>query len=165
MSILYGFYKKGELKLAYGLSETFISDFRKDIILFIRENTIEQLNEICDKIQLVNENEIPNEHQLKELLSKGIMCKERGRGLTWREIFIDNGTILSYYKDDCYYMPDYSMLLGNIFREKLYIINLDDNKFEIYFKSAEESSCKYNGYELKVSHDLNNIPRDWDKKL
>ena len=91
------------------------------------------------------------------------MCKERGRLLTWSEIFINNGTILSYYKDDCYYLPDYSRLVGNLFIERLYIINLDENKFEIYFRSDSESDCRYNGYELKVSYDLDNIPRDWDK--
>lgn len=165
MSVLYGFCKNGELKLACNIDERFTSDSRKDIILFIRENTIEELNEICDKIQLVDENSVPTEEQLKELLSKGIMCKERGRVLTWREIFIDNGTILSYYKDDCYYLPDFSRWLGSTFREKLYIINLDENKFEIYSKCDDESSCKYDGYELKVAYNLGNIPRNWDKML
>lgn len=120
MSVLYGFCKNGELKLAHSIDETFTSDLRKDIILFIRKNTIEELNEICDKIQLVDGQSVPTEEQLKELLSKGIMCKERGRVLAWEDIFIDNGTILSYYKD--------------------------------------ESSCKYNGYELIVAYDLDNIP-------
>ena len=163
MSILYGFSKNGKLKLGYEISETYMSDLRKDITLFIRENTLEQLNEICDKIQLVDEKMKPNEEQLKELLTKGIMCKERGELLTWGEIFNNNGTILSYYKDDCYYLPDYSILLGKTFREKLYIINLDDNKFEIYFRCDSESNCKYDGYELKIAYDLENIPRDWDK--
>ncbi len=165
MSVLYGFCKNGKLKLAYSMNETFISDLRKDIILFIRENTIEQLNEICDKICLVDEKSEPSEEQLKELISKGIMYKARGRLLTWGEIFNYNGTILSYYKDDCYYLPDYSELLGDVFREKLYIINLDENKFEIYFKCDNESSCKYDGYELKAVYDLDNIPRNWDKML
>lgn len=165
MSVLYGFCKKGELKLAYNLDETFLIDLRKDMILFIRENTIEELNEICDKIQLVDEKSVPTEEQLKELLSKGIICKERGRTLNWIEIFNHNGTILSYYKYDCYYLPDCSRLLSSVFREKLYIINLDENKFEIYFKCDNESSCKYNGYELKAIYDLDNIPRNWDKML
>lgn len=165
MSVLYGFCKNGELKLAHSIDETFTSDLRKDIILFIRENTIEELNEICDKIQLVDEQSVPTEEELKELISKGIICKERRRSLTWGEIFNQNGTILSYYKDDCYYLPDYSMWLGNSFRDRLYIINLDENKFEIYFKCDNKLSCKYSGYELKVAYDLDNIPRNWDKML
>ena len=70
MSVLYGFCKNGELKLACNIDERFTSDSRKDIILFIRENTIEELNEICDKFQLVDENSVPTEEQLKVFLVK-----------------------------------------------------------------------------------------------
>lgn len=61
MSVLYGFCKNGELKLACNIDERFTSYSRKDIILFIRENTIEELNE---------KNSVPTEEQLKVFLVK-----------------------------------------------------------------------------------------------
>lgn len=163
MSILYGFSKGRKLKLVHETIESL--GLRKDIILFIRENSIQELNEIYDKIKLVEEKQIPTEEQIRDLMNKGMMFKDIGRYLTWEEIFDANGTILTYYKENCYYLPDSSKMIDNRFVEKLYIINLNENKFEIYQKNENETKCRYKGYELRRCFDLENIPRDWDRNL
>ena len=130
-SCLYGFKKDGKVKLMYNHSDSYPSGFGKDVVLFIRENTLKELNEICDKTKLVNRKELPNDKDIVEMIEKHIYYKEDGEILNWEDIFWSNDTFLHYYKKDFFAMPDFSAWLSGC-QDYLYIINLDTNKFEVY---------------------------------
>lgn len=139
--------------------------------MFIRENTLEQLNEICDNIKLVNRKDLPKDEDIAEMINKRIFYKDGDNILTWDRIFFANYTILYYYKKDFFTMPNFSDFLEDLM-DYLYIINLDKNKFDVYKmklsderKDEEDEGDLFKKYKLLKSFDLNNIPRDWEFKL
>ena len=167
-SCLYGFKKDGKLKLAYNHSDSYPNGFGKQVVLFVRENTLEELNEICNKIKLVNRKELPNDNDIKEMIEKNIYYKNNEVILNWEDIFWVNDTFLYYYKKDFFAMPDFSEWLSGC-QDYLYIINLDINKFEVYkMKFSDETkdvNSEFEKYKLLKKFDLENIPKDWENKI
>ena len=167
-SCLYGFKKNSELKLAYNHYDSYPSGWGKSIVLFIRENTLSELNEICDNIKLVDRKSLPNYNEIMEMIKKKIEYKCDGEILSWDDIFLHNYTIIEYYKKGFYIMPDYSKWIDGV-NDYLYIINLDDNKFEVYeidlLNKKVEKVYTYGKYKLLKEFDLESIPRDWDKDI
>ncbi len=165
---LYGFKKDGILKLMYNHSDSYPSGFGKDIVLFIRENTLEELNEICDKVKLVNRKELPTDKDIMEMIEKHIYYKDNGEILNWEDIFWSNGKFLHYYKKDFFTMPDFSEWLSGL-QDYLYIINLDLNKFEVYkmrlSNDKEDENSEFEDYKILKKFDLENIPKDWEINL
>ena len=99
-------------------------------ILFYRENTIDELNVICDKLRLVNRKDYPNDADIKEMIEKGIYYHDEDKIFEWDRIAWENETFMEYYKKDFYVLPDYSDWLEGP-QDYLYIINLDNNTFDV----------------------------------
>lgn len=162
---LYGFKKDGKIKLMYNHSDSYPSGFGQRIVLFIRENTIEELNEICNKIRLVNRKELPTDKDIYEMIEKNIYYKRDDRILNWENIFWINDTFLQYYKENFFCIPDFSDWLYEL-EDYLYIINLDTNKFEIYkmrlSNDEKDANDEYEKYKLLRNFDLDKIPKNWE---
>lgn len=170
-SCIYGFYKKGILKVDYNHSDSYPSGFGKDVVAFIRENFLEELQELYDKILVVPRKGTPNEEQMKELRENDIdLDFGREEGFNWELISICNHKFFEYYKKSVYFMPDCSewFYAG---QEWVYLINLDDNLFEVY-KIKYKNDCAQNNdleeknrykdrYKLLAEFDLSNVPKDW----
>ncbi|MBR3002518.1 MAG: hypothetical protein IKF38_03005 [Clostridia bacterium] len=134
-SCIYGFKKNEKLKLMFNISDSYPSGFGKDIVLFIRENTLEQLNEICDNITLKDRKDFPNDREINEMKEKNIYYEHNEKILNWDDIFWINDTFLNYYKNDFYVIPDYQEWLDGL-HDYLYIINLDNNNLGTVFYSV-----------------------------
>lgn len=154
----YGFKKNGKYKVTYSNCDGNYEWLGNSIVTFINNTSINELNNIYDRILLVEPLDVPTEKQILE-------CKK------YADLNISTRTLkdfscllakticnLQYYRDDSKlkYMINYENFL---YRESYqYIINLDSNQLEIYF------------YEILVnSYELSNIPKNWitecDKKL
>jgi hypothetical protein len=142
---IYGFYKNGIYKVAYNNCMSDPEYFGKNMVAFIKENSIEELNEIFYKIKLVNYKEYPNNKELQELKEKFLYCNKEE---TWDEISCNNSGFLNYYVQDVYFMTDYSKWI--FIQCYTYIINLSSNLFIVYEKDKKIADFP-----------LNNIPKNW----
>ena len=170
-SCTYGFYKNGDLKVDYNNSDSYPSGFGKHIVAFIRENTIDELNELYDKMVVVPRKEVPNEIETQNLKSKGIYIDSSEDVFNWEHISVFNESFLEYYKLGVYFIPDFSQWFyaGH---DWAYLINLDDNTFEVYSRKYskdenEEQLREFNRYSdkytLRGKFSLDKIPRDWNR--
>jgi len=169
---LYGFKKGNDYKLAYNHMDSYPSGFGKEFVSFIRENTLSELEDLYEKIVLVDRNELPNDNQIKLLIDKKMYYKDDGKILNWEEIFYENGTILEYYTKDFYIMPSYNDWIDGGF-DYIYIINLDKKTFQVYrYSSSSEDKviednldCNFPSDALEKEFPLEKIPKDWYRSL
>lgn len=68
---LYGFRKNGTDKCTYNHSDSYPDWLGRKVVEFCKNHSIKEMNNIFDKIVLVDENSTPTEEQIKE-------CNENG---------------------------------------------------------------------------------------
>lgn len=130
---LYGFRKNGEDKLTYNHWDSYPDCLGDTMVRFCKETSIEELNEIFDRIVLVNEGDKPTKAQILE-------CAEYYNGSVSNQSIEDWYCLLreaqgnpDVYKHGLKYMIDNkNFIKDSLFCEYAYIINLDDNYLEFY---------------------------------
>ena len=185
---IYGFYKDGEDKLSYNHMDSYPSVLGRDVVRFVEETSIEEMNEIFDRIQMVLENEEPSEIQIKRLeeyakteTRHGIKIGE-GTEKNWYNLLRSAQGDLFAFKDGLSFMIDSrNFIKESLFCEWGWIINLDDEVLEVYrgFNyeptyhrySLDEpydpdySDDKYYACERLIKFPLEDIPSDWEKQI
>jgi hypothetical protein len=174
---IYGFLKGGKYKVTYNGYDSFIGELGSNIIDFINNTTVQEMNKIFDNIIMITSNimDYGCDWMTDEVLNK----KQRIHILNFyknNETFItfvdQNGQEISdieylnlpphkimrlfegdlnYYKQGLDLMLDYQ---SDLFKEEYtYIINLDTNKLDIYAdiykKDIPFRSCSFE--ELKIN--------------
>lgn len=129
----YGLYKNGISKLTYNHWDSYPSGLGKEMLSFARNTSIEKLNELFETLIMVDEKEYPTIIEKNRLSKLGYAYEDSGRELNWYNIL--GGTLgdLSVYEDGLCYMIEYSKFIkDSLYCEWAYIVNLDDETFEIY---------------------------------
>ncbi|MDP9750391.1 hypothetical protein [Thermoanaerobacter pentosaceus] len=133
----YGFYKSGITKATYNHSDSYPSGLGRSVMEFIKETSIEEMNEIFNNIVLVNEDDLPSLEQIKEVAK--ITDVEIYDTINWYSLLRSVQGDLSAYKKGLRYMNDNQEFLKNsAFCEWAYIINLDENVLEVYKGSQKK---------------------------
>ena len=137
---LYGFRKNGIDKCTYNHFDSYPSGLGNDVVKFCANNTVEDLKFFFDNIELVFEDSIPTESQIRECQIAGYVdlsvssqsqtdwyCLLRNLQGNFKEYqkCIDDGNKL-YMTDGIGFIQD------SLFCEYAYIINLDDEVLEFY---------------------------------
>ena len=146
---LYGFRKNEQDKTTYNHFDSYPEYLGVNILEFIKKHSIAEMNTFCDRIVMVDQNNIPTDEQKKN-------CKENN--------FIDlrvssqsendwycllrnvQGDLETLYKCKDPYMIDNSDFIKNsLFCEYAYIINLDTNMLEFYkgFQHVPQDGNRY----------------------
>ena len=146
---VYGFKKDNKYKITYSNFDGGYNDIGTLIINFVNTTSITEMNTIFEKIVLVDVLDIPTEKQIQE-------CKKYANLEIATRTLKDFVCLLAktighleYYRDENlrYMINEESELDKHEFQ---YIINLDNEKLEIYW------------YEMLVnSYDLTNVPKNW----
>jgi hypothetical protein len=63
---VYGFYKNGVNKLTYNHSGSYYDELGVEIVNFLKESNIKELNDIFERIILVDEDSVPTSEQIRE---------------------------------------------------------------------------------------------------
>ena len=146
---IYGFKKNNRYKVTYSNFDGDYEWLGISIVKFVETTPIEEINNIFNKIILVDILDKPNKKQIKE-------CKKYANLEISTRTFYDFNCLLSntighleYYRDEnLKYMINYETHLNEYSYQ--YIINLDNNKLEIYWYE-----------ELINSYNFDNIPTNW----
>lgn len=142
---MYGFYKNGVTKATYNHSDSYPNWLGKFIVKFITETTIEEMNDIFDRIVMVNGDSKPTVDQINECIQ--FFTADVGSDLIddWYNLLRLAQGDLTLYKQGLKYMIDNSdFILDSLFCEWTYIINLDENVLEIY--KGFQKEAEYNRY-------------------
>lgn len=176
---IYGFYKNGVDKLTYNHYDSYPEELGLAIVRFVKETSIEVLNQIFDKIKMVEQTTKPTPEQIEE-------CKEYSNSSVSNQSLNDwycllretQGSPELYLGDLKYMIDNKAFIRDSLFCEWGYIINLTDNKLEIYrgfqtkpnkssnrYKIENEKKSKdfYYACEIITTFPLSEIPDDWLK--
>ena len=174
---VYGFYKGGKTKITYNHSDSYPGVLGSNVVEFVKDTPITELNEIFDRIILVDNKEEPTVEQVEE-------CQK------WADLFVSAKDLTEWYvllrmaqgdlylyKEGLRYMIDSEdFIKDSLFCEWGYIINLDDNILEIYrgYQESPQENRYYtdrsldaavNFYNCKLlcSFPLEDIPDNWEE--
>lgn len=129
----YGFIKNGEMKITYNHWDSYLSGLGFEVMKFIAKTSDKELNEIFDKIVMVDENSVPTEEQIKECEKYLNSNVGAGKIDDWYCLLRNAQGNLNEYKNGLRYMIDSKEFMGDsLFCEYAYILNLDNNYLEIY---------------------------------
>lgn len=112
---IYGFRKNGEDKLTYNHYDSYFSYLGENIINFVKETPIQELNKIYDNLILVNEDDIPTKEQWKHLNECNIekpeksvytLVKKENDLIDWYSALRDFQGNLNIYKSGLKYMTN-----------------------------------------------------------
>lgn len=164
----YGFRKNGVDKLTYNHFDSYPECLGRTMVEFCKETSIPELNEIFDKLILVNENAKPTAEQIKE-------CKQYYDGNVSRQTVEDWYCLLrnaqgglDAYKNGLKYMIDsHNFIKNSLWCEYAYIINLDTNKLEFWvgFQNNPNKNNRYGTenddgyYPCKMTAEYSLLPR------
>lgn len=152
----YGFRKNGADKLTYNHFDSYPDCLGHTMVKFCKATSISELNEIFDKLILVNESAKPTAEQIKE-------CKQYYDGNVSRKTVEDWYCLLrnaqgdlDAYKNGLKYMIDNCGFIKNsLWCEYAYIINLDTEELEFWVGDQDKPDI-YNRY--GVERDGNYYP-------
>lgn len=143
---LYGFRKNGEDKLTYNHWDSYPDCLGDTMVKFCKETSVEEMNEIFDRIVLVYEKDTPTDEQIAECVkyfndSVGSQAVD-----DWYCLIRDGQGNPDVYKNGLRYMIDnHGFINDSLFCEYVYIINLDNNTLEFYigFQKAPDVNNRY----------------------
>lgn len=132
---LYGFRKNGIDKASYNHYDSYPEGLGKIIVEFLSTTSSEELNEMFEKIILVDQYDEPSETEQAEIKRMNIY---NGEYKDWYSILHNyqgnpellRETINEYGK--AYMTDDISFIKDSLFCEYAYIINLDDSTLEFW---------------------------------
>jgi hypothetical protein len=138
----YGFHKKGIDKITFNKFDSNPSFLGENIVSFIMNNSISEMNDVFERIILVDDKTKPTEEQISEcedyfedfygMISN--MSKDN-----WYALLFKVHGRLSLYKNDLKYMIDNNETIKeSVYCQWGYVINLDSNELEVYIGGQRE---------------------------
>lgn len=143
---LYGFRKNGVDKTTYNHYDSYPDWLGHEVVHFCKETSIEEINEIFDRIILVDEQDKPTKKQIAECIEYYDDSVGTQSANDWYCLLRDAQGDLNVYKRGLKYMIDnHDFIEASLFCEYAYIINLDTNCLEFYvgFQTEPYSSNRY----------------------
>lgn len=152
---LYGFRKNGVDKTTYNHFDSYPDWLGHEVVKFCKETSIEEMNEIFDRIVLVNEMDKPTKKQISECIEYYNENVSTRSVDDWYCLLREAQGDLNAYKRGLKYMTDGSdFIKDSLFCEYAYIINLDTNCLEFWIGFQTEP-CEDNRYGMET-HDNRN---------
>lgn len=133
--------KKGNLyKRCYTFYDAYPSCLGIEIVKFINNSTIQEINSIYDNIVLVNMDDCPTRNQFSDCVSNGF-CSNQEFGDAWEYIIrTPKAFDLSIYKNFRYMIDfDNEENRSNYnYWDYNYVINLNENTLDIYYDNKKD---------------------------
>lgn len=170
---IYGFHKNNVDKLTYKHYDSYFEGLGDKIVDFIRNTSIEEMEQIFSKITLVSRFNIPNIEQILNCIEfVDLMVSFHSLSDFYCLLRKTQGDLSVYNKSNLKYMVDYKDQINNTYMcEYAYIINLDEEIFEIYYPIGKDLlPNRYFNKEmvdrcnLIKTYSLKEIPENWKKE-
>lgn len=149
----YGFRKNGIDKLTYNHYDSYPDYLGKIMVTFCKETSLDEMNEIYDRLILVNENDKPTQEQIEECkryYNGDVSCKTSE---DWYCLLRNVQGYLDAYKNGLKYMIDScGFIKDSLWCEYAYIINLDTYELEFWVGGQDKPDI-YNRYGVERDGD------------
>lgn len=149
----YGFRKNGVDKLTYNHYDSYPDYLGKIMVTFCNETSLDEMNEIYDRLILVNENDKPTQEQIEECkryYNGDVSCKTPE---DWYCLLRNAQGDLDAYKNGLKYMIDScGFIKDSLWCEYAYIINLDTYELEFWVGGQDKPDI-YNRYGVEKDGD------------
>lgn len=130
---LYGFRKNGIDKTTYNHWDSYPDCLGHTMVEFCKETSITEMNEIYDKLVLVEEGSKPTKKQINECIEFYNDSVSTGSIKDWYCLLREAQGNPNVYKHGLKYMIDnHEFIKDSLFCEYAYIINLDTNCLEFW---------------------------------
>ena len=160
---LYGFRKNGIDKTSYNHYDSYPEGLGKEILRFIKDYSLEEMNALCDAIEIVSNDVPPTKEVKKTYVREGISninVSERTEDDWYCLLHETMGDLDKLYDifektgGKVHMLDDSGFIKDSLFCEYAYIINLDTEKLEFYEGFQKEpqegnrygTECNHNGY-------------------
>lgn len=143
---LYGFRKNGIDKLTYNHYDSYPDYLGQIMVEFCKTTSIEEMNEIFDRIILVAENSTPTQEQITECIEFYDEGVSTGKVEDWYCLLREAQGNPNVYKHGLKYMVDnQNFIKDSLFCEYAYIINLDTECLEFWvgFQKEPDENNRY----------------------
>jgi hypothetical protein len=132
-----GFRKNGEYKVTYNHFDSYPEELGEKILTFIKHHTIEEMNEIFDKIRLVDMDTPPDKETVAWLIENIDECKRDLLGRVdytaeWYSLLRGLQGRLDLYAKAGVMIDFQEFLKDDLFCEHAYIIDLDESVLKYY---------------------------------
>lgn len=142
----YGFRKNGEDKLTYNHYDSYPDCLGTDVVEFCKATSVTEMNEIFDRIILVEEDSKPTKKQITECIEFYDESVGTGNVDDWYCLLRETQGNLNPYKHGLKYMVNScEFIKDSLFCEYAYIINLDTNCLE-FWRGFQDKPCNSNRY-------------------
>lgn len=149
----YGFRKNGIDKFTYNHFDSYPDGLGRDILSFCKHTSLAEMNEIYDRIILVNENDEPTSEQIAECSYWFNGDVSNRTPEDWYCLLRNAQGDLNAYKTGLKYMIDnHDFIQDSLFCEYAYIINLDTKKLE-FWKGFQHKPDQNNRYGTNPRHE------------
>lgn len=150
----YGFRKNGVDKLTYNHWDSYPDCLGHDVVEFCKSTSIKEMNEIFDRIVLVEEGSKPTKKQIAECIEFYDESVSTGKLDDWYCLLRETQGNLNVYKNGLKYMINScEFIKDSLFCEYAYIINLDTNCLE-FWRGFQDKPCKDNRYGTETHDNL-----------
>lgn len=148
---VFGFHKNSVDKIRYNHYDSYPSGLGKDVKEFVTKH-IDELNDISDRIVLVDNKHPPTKKQIKECEKYTDLSVSEQSTKDWYCLLRGAQDNLEAYADGLKYMEDGAdFIKESLFCEWGYVINLDTNRLEIY--KGFQNHPQDNRYKITKSRD------------
>lgn len=130
---VFGFHKNGVDKIAYNHYDSYPSELGNNIKKFIKKHSVEEMNEIFDRIVMVSSKIPPTPEQIEECRKYTDLGVSEQSTTDWYCLLRHAQGELEAYAEGLKYMEDDVVFLKNsLMCEWGYVINLTTNRLEVY---------------------------------
>lgn len=130
---VFGFHKNGVDKIAYNHYDSYPSELGNSIKKFIKKHSVEEMNEIFDRIVMVSNKCPPTPEQIEECRKYTDLGVSEQSTKDWYCLLRHAQGDLEAYAGGLKYMEDdVAFLKNSLMCEWGYVINLTTNRLEIY---------------------------------
>jgi hypothetical protein len=168
---IYGFRKNNEDKLTYNHFDSYPDYLGIAVVDFCKTTNLQKLNDIYDRIVLIDSNKKPTAEQITDCLKwANLEVSEQSSNDWYCLLRKAQGDLTAYTSGLKYMSKDNDFIKDSLFCEFGYIINLDNNKLEFWkgFQKEPQKNNRYgakqeNGFypcKLAQTFPLNNIPEN-----
>ena len=124
----YGFSKNNVRKVAYNQLKSYPKGLGVKIVKFINSTSIKEMNDIFDRIIMVDEYPKPTKEEIEKCIDYAEVSITDGEIDSWYFLLRASQGNLNAYKEGLKYM----IYLGDCNEEWNYIINLDTNCLDVF---------------------------------
>lgn len=149
---MYGFYRDGVTKATYNHYDSYPDYLGESIVKFVRETSVGELNEIFDRIIMVEEDSKPTVEQINESIIYYDDRVSTGQIDEWYALLRHSQGDLAVYKKGLRYMIDNSGFINDSSCQWAYLVNLDEHMLEVYQGFQDEPLIEFT---------LDHIPSNW----